>query len=136
MQPVQPSASVASSGLGIRYVGNWVYGLSGQIIVSNDTSTQFDFTSGSGIIVGHYQFFVDVADMDDNKVLGFEIYFNDIRVIESKHYTSSPGSVYDFDNPINLIIPPFTDVKITASTNDASNVETYGVLTGRVYGTE
>ena len=52
---VPPEASVASTGKGIRYVGNWAYAHSGSV-TNVDTgaaaqTTILDFTSGSGFIV-------------------------------------------------------------------------------------
>ena len=49
------SASVASTGLGIRYIGDWAFAYSGLWASSTTESTELDFTTGSGIIVGTVQ---------------------------------------------------------------------------------
>ena len=45
------SASVASTGLGIRYIGDWAYANSGWLSVATGADTVLlDFTSGAGMI--------------------------------------------------------------------------------------
>ena len=45
------SASVASTGKGIRYIGDYAYAYSGKIVINNETVDFLDFTSGAGYIV-------------------------------------------------------------------------------------
>jgi len=53
-EAVTANASVASSGLGLRYVGDRVYGFSGTHGNTTAGETLFDFTSGAGVIVGEF----------------------------------------------------------------------------------
>ena len=46
------SASIASTGLGIRYIGDHCYAYSGEVNVANVELSLLDFTTGSGLIVG------------------------------------------------------------------------------------
>ena len=48
------SASIASTGKGIRYIGDHAYAYSGAVALDNttDENTYLEFTSGSGYIVG------------------------------------------------------------------------------------
>ena len=48
------SASVASTGLGIRYIGDFAYAYSGPVAADNTATALLDFTSGSGVFVGVY----------------------------------------------------------------------------------
>jgi len=135
---VQPEASTVSTGLGLRYVKNWVYAYSGLFVGDTDPNTVLDFTSGSGIIVGTIQLNAPVDD--DNPTVGTEttcnIQFNGVSISILKATTgasdNAPGSI---DQPV--IIPPFTRVVCIV---DSGTVETdrYGsvTLTGRVYGAE
>ena len=47
---IPTSASVASTGLGIRYIGDYAYCLSGTFDANTNQQTVLDFTSGAGFI--------------------------------------------------------------------------------------
>ena len=48
---IQPSASVASTGKGIRYIGEYAYAYSGSLAVGTGAFEDLlEFTTGSGII--------------------------------------------------------------------------------------
>ena len=64
------SASVASTGPGIRYIGDHAYAYSGVITVNNTTTTLLDFTTGVGYIVAKYQPSVN-TDTSDNMFLSY-----------------------------------------------------------------
>ena len=131
---IQPSASVASTGFGIRYIGDWAYAYSGLITVNNDTVTQLEFTTGTGVMVAKYQFFTDIESISSNRTIGFNIKLNSVLVIESVYFSSATTAVYDIDIPVELIIPPLTKVTIESVTSNTNDMSTYGTLTGRVYG--
>jgi hypothetical protein len=130
---VPPEASVASTGKGIRYIGNWAYGYSGvQPAITSGTGTDFlSFTSGSGIIVATIQCYNTVTE---SEIINWEIVLNGEIVIE--YHQEGRASI-----PINsqegnaVIIPPITFVIVRGRTVGA---ETSGaaVLNGRVYGAE
>ena len=50
------SASVASTGTGIRYIGDHCYAFSGAVSASGSEQTLFDFTTGTGYIVATLTF--------------------------------------------------------------------------------
>ena len=133
---IQPSASIASTGLGLRYIGNRCYGLSGAIALANNSVDQFNFTSGAGAIDMIYNFGFSYSAMADGKNIGFTISFNDIEIMEMITELK-PGAGRDLDvtTPFYFLIPPFTEVIIQGTTSDAG-VNCFGVLTGRVYGAE
>jgi len=141
MAPVQPSASVAATGLGLRYIGSGeyqhAYGYSGEIVLNNSTASQFEFTTGSGYVVAEYNCVFELFNMNPNKMIGFKIWLNDIETIFNYVYFSSVGGgILDMDNKWPLLFPPFTKVKIEATTQNDSNIPSWGWLVGRVYGTE
>jgi len=137
---VQPNASVAAIGLGIRYIGAepmFVYAYSGQTSLTSGGGaiSMLDFTSGSGIIVGLVQSGHDTTQMSASQTLSTEIQFNDVVVFDHLTlFTSSDTQTVDLGSPIHLIIPPFTRVKIIGATSDAGPIPTTYQLTGRVYG--
>ena len=108
------SASVASTGPGIRYIGNWVYAYSGIIGVTatgGNTDEFLNFTSGSGIIKARFYWAYSETAADS---LETNILFNETRVwaSEGAHSASqNPMQIY-----VDLIIPPFTKV-ITSAEN-------------------
>jgi len=129
---VQPSASVAGTGKGLRYIGNWVYAYSGQVSVDNTENNLLDFTTGSGLIFAKVQFNMVDNDADAYRYI---IYFNDQKI----QAWVNKGAVNDVhpDSYIQLVIPPFTRVKCTADNIDNTSERLQIVsLTGRVYGAE
>ncbi len=128
---IQPSASIASTGKGLRYIQNWVYAYSGEIAVNNVEGTLIEARSASGIIVGHFQQQYFGGSSDNYK---WRIYFNDqaIAAVQEPGITTAVGNTFF---QINLIIPPFTLIKITAqNVTDTSSNDMGAILTGRVYG--
>jgi len=133
-QAVQPNASVASTGLALRYIGEHAYAYSGEVSVDSTETDLLNFTTGSGYFVGQWlpQYMVDSHVGDDFR---FVVYFND-QVVASV-IMAAAADRDAFYLQANLIIPPNTHVQITGDNktqNVARNVG--GILTGRVYGVE
>ena len=131
MPPIQPGASVAStSQSSIRYIGNHAYILTGKVTADENETVTFNGISGSGYIIGALQpVYFQTATLDDAV---FRIYFNNIEV-----YTLTvTGSLTDtpFES-INLLIPPRTELKLTAyNRTDTSEISVGYSFVGRVYG--
>jgi len=126
------SASIASTGLGIRYIGNYAYAYSGETLISTTETNLIKSTSGSGFIVAKIQF--NYGRIDSNNDIAYVIWLNSQRVFS---YTVSGSMIYtEPDNIINIIIPPFTEVKLTARNRGSGTEYQYAVLIGRVYGAE
>ena len=134
---IQPSASIASTGLGIRYIGkDHCYAFSGNV-AADVVGTVLDFTTGSGYVNGTFTFsgFLD----QDNPALGLRgtciVYFNDLIV-------TSAASDFDTGNMVTpaqmpMLIPPFTKVKVIIYANSASaDYHATTTFTGRVYGAD
>ena len=127
------SASIASTGLGIRYIGTgnrqYAYCLSGVKDPSTGPTTYLEFTSGSGFIVGKFEFNASFYAATGN-VLGVNIYYNGVQTVEEKDVANNylAGDCY-FD----VLIPPFTKVRVDLFGSDApTNIN----FIGRVYGAE
>jgi len=130
---IPPTASVASVGPSIRYVGNWAYAYSGSV----DTAAQgvkvttLEFTSGDGILRGTITpYSVHTAAHGDD--IRFEVSLNNILVmgwiIES---SSTPNSDYQ---GAPILLPPFTEVKITIANLSGATARAMATcFVGRVY---
>ena len=130
---IQPSASIASTGFGIRYIGNWAYAYSGTVLVGavKDVSEDIlNFVSGSGLITARFNY--SLSDTGGNDFL-FTILFNDIEVFQ--YYVEHGAADRMYTTDLHLIIPPFTHVVCEASNRSASAAKSnYVAMTGRVYG--
>ena len=121
------SASIASTGPGIRYIGNHCYAYSGiQVANAGSTATLFEFTSGTGIIVCELTF---VEDERGSNSVTLQGYINSEQIMDL-HYDASPQETR---HVYPLLIPPLTDVLINFKA-DGSNVNGGAWITGRVYG--
>jgi len=132
MAPVQPNASVAATGLGIRYIGEHAYAYSGSLNVLNETKTLLEFTTGAGYIVATFQpQYFDNAGAENFQ---FKVLFNSLQVAGVVLDKIDGYTPYE---EIELIIPPETHVLITAiNVADADTRKIAAIITGRVYGAE
>jgi len=131
---IPPTASVASVGPGLRYVGDWVYALSGQLDDFSSYTTGLEFTTGSGIIRGIFQFdaMVQTSNTAAGDITLFKILINDVSVGITKldgGQEDQPPTV-----KIPILLPPFTKVEVQyhGSVN-SSDYPTFLRFTGRVY---
>ena len=134
MPPVQPEASVASAGKQLRYIGDHVYANSGQVSITNSPVVSLlEFMSGSGYITAFWEVsYADTSGGVASDDYAFFLYFNDELLFNAGINSSSAGAIR---NPLQILIPPFTKVIISAK-NQTSSTEhfCYAILTGRVYG--
>jgi hypothetical protein len=127
--------NTASTGLTLNYIGDHAYANSGEILVNNNTVEMLNFSTGSFYIVGTFSYGVDQnASLSGSKLLGFTISFNGEKIMQLVSQTTASYPILDFDNNYEILIPPFTTVLIESETTNTSNVPTYGVLVGKVYG--
>ena len=132
------SASVASTGLGIRYISNWAYAYSGRFTVSTSDQTQLLFTTGSGVISGIIQAHGPVSEVtsQNGRISTWRIYFNDLIVAYIKaDTTATANTVSTSPTVVNVIVPPRTKVEIIVDSNSTdSDFYNAVTFTGRVYG--
>jgi len=131
MPPVQPGASVAATGLGIRYVGDYAYAFSGQVAIINSETDLLNFHTSSGIIVGHFDFQSNDNTAED---IRFIVKMNG-EIIYQIHNPNSPAGAL-WQVPINIIIPPSSNVILSAQFLNNVTYNCTAVITGRVYGAE
>ena len=138
-EAVRPNASIASTGLGLRYIGSGAeqhaYAISGGLGADPSDQVALSFTSGSGYILAEFtvnQFVNPANPADFDHTLGI-IKFNGEQVANMLCGTT------EVDMPsqgfIKIIIPPFTEVLVTlrSASTDADDIGTV-VMAGRVYG--
>lgn len=134
MAPVQPNASVAATGLGIRYIGKFAYGYSGIVGCDNNDTIMMEFTTGSG--------FIDMKVLVCNSVslstgddFRYSVYLND--VICTQWYGLGVQDPLAGRNPLPFLIPPFTKMTIRADNQGGTAKRDHTVnIVGRVYGAE
>jgi hypothetical protein len=107
------------------------YAYSGAVTVTNVVNTLLEFSTNSEYLKVKVGFYSNGISNDDYNQI---IYFNDVAVI-SQTVPQTYQSTATGYQPIELIIPPFTDVKITFAnvTDTSSNVWTLA-LSGEAYG--
>jgi len=134
---IPTSASVASTGFGIRYIGNYAYAYSEPLDASTTQATLLEFDTQSGFIVAsvNYSGYMGPdGNSASNGARGIcSIYFNAIRVYQIMTDNDS-GNMAQTYGP-QLIIPPGTTV--TVKSTAASTTTDYVAqcaITGRVHG--
>ena len=71
------SASIASTGKGIRYIGDYAYAYSGALAAAGSPGTDYlDFTTGAGLIIANVQWFYIAAATND---VNYRHYLNEIK---------------------------------------------------------
>ena len=108
------------------------YAYSGGIPLNNETKTALEFTTGNYLFVSQTQLSGTTADMGSNKALGLIISLNDSVVLTQVPMTNATQSFNDLD-PFDIIIPPYTQVKVEITSTDTGNINFFATMTGRIY---
>jgi hypothetical protein len=128
---IPTSASTASTGKGIRYIGNWAYAHSGNVTDAGSASaatTLLDFTSGAGLIVAKFNW---VTNANSNIDMYLDMLFNNQSVYKG---TGDQDPSFIADRAFTMVIPPLTNVVFNMGFNATKNMCI--VMAGRVYGAE
>ena len=124
-----PAQTLEYGGLG------WVYAYSGPTGASTSSQTVLDFTTGSKLIVGQ---FITCGSIVFSSAVGgvksaFKISLNDAIVAQTQvdnQTDHSPGPL-----PVDLVIPPYTNVKVQVISDDTNaNAQSTVLFVGRTYG--
>ena len=130
MAPVQPAASVAGTGLGIRYVQDYMFGYSGTVSVDTSETDLISTTSGSGIIVAKWHPFYQTSSANN---FAFFAYLNGLLVQYIEITSSEADTPY---TALNLIIPPETKLELKSKNLASGSHNMLVSIVGRVYGAE
>jgi len=132
---IPPTASVASVGLGLRYIGKeHCYAYSGSFVAVNSEQTMLDFTTGGGYIVATLTLTcpINMAAITAGIHRGYQLDFNSQTV--GLYKLQSTDEDMPSDTEVQILIPPFTVVVLTCIDSSSSN-DYLGTanITGRVY---
>lgn len=111
--------------------GDFGAAYSGRVDVNNTETELIEFTSGNFVLVGHWQgSYYTAAKADDFRWI---IYLNGAQIqsyIAESSLRGNPRSQF------NLIIPAYTEVKLTSQNVEGSSTEEMmASITGRIYRT-
>jgi len=133
MPPVQPDSGTIVTGQSIRYLDDYAWCYTGSVGVGASETTVLETQTGSGLLVA--EMILTYVYVASNDGMEWQIYLNDVVMAGAKD--NGPVSYTEFNNPLRLILPPFTKLKVTAKNVSTSTERDMSVvLTGRVYGAE
>jgi len=107
------SGGSAGTGKGLNYIGAYAFAYSGEVSVNNVETDLLNFSTGSGVIIATLNFNKNTGDGDD---IQYQAYVNSEVIQGWIHDYSARG----YRNIVNVIIPPYSQFKATA-TNDTSS---------------
>ena len=120
----------AGAGTSLNYIGNHAYAYSGMLAFDNNATTLLRFTTGNEYIVGKLTCATEADGSDDVRI---RLYYNNQQVMGDLS-TSPPGTGNLAFNPLRVIIPPYTKVKITYDNEGSSSTLTsLTMIVGRIY---
>lgn len=125
----------AGIGNTINYLGDFVYGYSGMLAISDgNDATLLNFTTGSEVIKCKIQFTFDYDLLENGKFFGVEIKMDSQTVMKprAEQRISGSGHGTELTDSIDFIIPPFTSVQVIGQTDDGGT-ECGAALVGRLY---
>jgi len=130
---IPPTASTIVPGLSLNYLGDWCYAYSGLLEAKASAYVFLEFTTGSGFIVGVFQWdgFVDQSDPTSGNESTARIIINGINTMILKTATREE----DQQSPVRerVILPPFTKIQVRCDASSDSTLVGSMNFTGRVY---
>ena len=126
--PVGVSNSFTGVAQALDLYGNFAAAYSGGVSVDNNETTLVEFTSGNFIFVGNWR-----ADYFENAGddVRWVLYFNDSKI---QSISSNRNYEAGKEGPVDIVIPPYTQVKITAQNiTDTSTLELMTSMMGAIY---
>ena len=124
----QNTASIGDTTFNV--LGNHLYGLNGGVDTSgqNSETTVFEASTGNYYVVATARFSINSSSGDD---IEFIMYYNGVAMFGE--YATS-GTTEGDSFPLNIIIPPLTEVKITANNRGSSTGRgIFTIISGRIY---
>jgi hypothetical protein len=118
----------AGVGTSLNYVGNLVYAYSGDVTLNAslaNPTTLLEFTTGAELIFGNVSWGSDVVGGNDTRV---NISINNQRIFICRY---SNGENESNDQPLNIIIPPFSKILIAIG-SEVSETAT-AIFTGEIH---
>lgn len=124
------NATFTGAQKGLTILGSHCMAYSGVVIVNNTETDLCNFTTGKGYIIAqvHFSYMEDVTES-----YLYSVYFNGIKVQGFIRYGKKDYKDSN-ETPLNIMIPPLTQVRLTADNISDSNARgQLASLVGRVY---
>ena len=122
--------SPVSIGNEFNVVQRFAYAYSGPVGVANSETTVLQATTGNKLMEAKLQ--LCYVQVDSNDDMEWQIYLDGVLMAGAKN--SDPQSGSEFDNPLYLILPPYTTIKVTAKNASSGSTRNMGCLvTGVLY---
>ena len=117
------SATVATTGLGLKFVGGKTWAAwSGQVITNNSTETALEFDSPDVPLKALISWATDLGQMSNGATYRIEIGLNDEIVFRFNSKNEAGRASSDWD-PIYLVIPAFSIFKVEVFCETSSNIK-------------
>jgi len=128
--------NTASVGLGLNIIGEHAYAYSGGINLNNQTKTFIEFRTGNFLLVAGVQTTVKLGGLNVGKRVQTKISLNETPIMDmGSKIGATTTSFDDIPNPLNIIVPSYTEVKVEVTTDDTEGDQPFFItLTGRIYG--
>ena len=125
------NAQFSSTGKHLNIIGDRVYGYSGAVTVQSAALPLFETFTGPGYMVCKIGIFTPLSSTNNAEIV---VSLNGLNVIAFEVLNTTQGDYLNGFAPMDLIIPPLSEFKLTAQ-NTASSAEMtwYATVTGRVY---
>ena len=119
----ETSQTVASTGLGIRFIRNGYWGAwSGKVVTNNTTVTALDFDSPDVPLNALFSWVTDFAQIGSGHEYRLIITLNEEDVVRFNSKNEAGRAAADWD-PIRLIIPAHSAVKVTVFCETTSDIK-------------
>jgi len=125
------SNSPVSTGLGITYIGKYVYGYSGQIIINDTNADLFNFSTGAEPLLIKLEWGMDGVDGNDTTI---EVELDGVNVLYKKVGTAGSDNRDDLvlgTTIVDMILPPYTGFKLNITSTGSANKECTAWITGK-----
>tara|TARA_Y100000310_G_C19991256_1_gene494227 strand:+ start:40 stop:474 length:435 start_codon:yes stop_codon:yes gene_type:complete len=132
--PVGFANSFTGASSALEYMGEHAYAQSGPFAKDTNEHTMIEYQQGSRYFVGTISFHgtTDMSNPSNGNISAFNVSFNDASIFLVKTDSSDENSPHSLTTPI--IIPPYTEVKITGQDYSGGDAgDTSITMTGRIY---
>jgi len=128
--------NTASVGLNLNIIGSHAYAYSGGINLNNETKTFIEFRTGNFLLVAGVQTTVKLGGLNVGKRVQTKISLNATPIMDmGSKIGATTTSFDDIPNPLNIIVPPYSEVKVEVTTDDTEGDQPFYItLTGRIHG--
>jgi len=113
-----------SIGNEFNYVQKFAYAYSGAVGVVGSETTVLEATNGNKLLEAKLQLCYVQVDSSDS--MEWQIYLDGVLMAGAKD--AGPHVYTEFNNPLLLIIPPYTTIKITAKNVSSGTSRNMGCL--------